>query len=154
MESRELTKQVNPLFMEWTLVRKQEEARWPPLFEKARSALHRWGEHAPRPAAEVASIDERVAQVRVTFQESTELGRRNNEDFARCTNEFKVTRHLRSQEKLEALARLRDECSRVVREDLAKRALILDQYEQEIGELVSYIDEQLAMAPTVQPKKD
>ena len=154
MESRELTKQVNPLFMEWTLVRKQEEARWPPLFEKARSALHRWGEHAPRPAAEVASIDERVAQVSAIFQESTELGRRNNEDFARCTNEFKVTRHLRSHEKLDALMRLRDECSRIVREDLPRRSLLLDRYEREINALVSYIDEKMATAFTLEPKQE
>jgi hypothetical protein len=37
---------------------------------------------------------------------------------------------------------------------MAKRALILDKYEREIDELVSYIDEQLAMAPTIQPKQD
>jgi hypothetical protein len=140
--------------MEWTVVRKQEEARWPPLFEKGRSALHRWGEHAPRPDEEVASIDERVAQVRSTFQESTELGRRNNEDFGRCIDELKVIRRLRSQAKLDALARLRDECSKIVHEDLPKRSLLLDQYEREINALVSYIDEQLRTAPTIQAERE
>ena len=59
-----------------------------------------------------------------------------------------------AQEKVDALARLRDECSRIVREDLPERSLLLDLYEREINALVSYIDEQLRTAPTIQAERE
>jgi hypothetical protein len=153
LEAYNAVKKVKQSMMEWGTLRQEEEERRRSLTSLGRSTLHRWETNGPHSKHDVDFVDEQVAKVVSILNESSELGKRNNEDFARCMQDLSVARRLRFESKIAALQTLQVECSRVLVEDLPQRSATLDRYEKEVHTLVDFVNEQLSPMPEVQAKE-
>ncbi|MHB1209140.1 MAG: hypothetical protein ACYC1I_05475 [Acidimicrobiales bacterium] len=147
LESFKTIKQVKQSMVEWGRVRQEEEDRRRSLTGLGRSTLHRWETNGPHSKQDAEFVHEQVAKVVSILNESSERGKRNNENFAKCTEDLSATRRLKSDEKMAALLKLHDECLRVLREDLPQRSMTLDRYEKEVNALVAFINDRLT--PTI-----
>jgi hypothetical protein len=105
--------------------------------------LHRWESEDSHSAGDRALVHEQVAKAVALLKESTELGRLNNNHFARCTEEFARAKKLKGDAGLRALEKLQGEITHVITVDLPERVSVLDNFEKEGSNLNALISQQL-----------
>jgi hypothetical protein len=139
--------------LEWTSIRQDEDDRIRNLAKLVQPALHRWDANGPYSKRDADYVHEQVARVVSILNESSELGKRNNDKFAKCTEQLSAIRSDRSESKMTALLTFQDECARVLIDELPQRSKILDHYEREVHTLVDFINDRLSQEREVRVKE-
>jgi hypothetical protein len=131
---------------QWMSLRKGEEDRRQHLSAQNKAVLHKWTLSEPHSPDEKALVMAKVKEVVAVLDESTALGKQNNEEFAQCTEDLARASHLGGAERQRALERLQSEVDRIIAVELPKRSSILDTFEQKGQELIGLIRRLLSSA--------
>jgi hypothetical protein len=143
MGTRQIEREIGYAIKKWIGLREDEEDRRRKLTVVGQGELHRWKSAASGDQKENEYVSEQVKKVVSALNESTELGKVNNQEFQSYTQQFEAVRSLKGDERTAALTRLKHEIDRVISEEFPKRDSVLDVYEAEVSELSQFVSARL-----------
>ena len=140
-DARELAKQIQASIRQWQDVREAQGRRTREIHDQGAAALAQWKNSRPHSTEEEDVVQAQVQRTIAALNESTELGKANNEQFQQVLLKVKnAGRYTRTTDK-EVLSLILDVDVKTGNDQLLRREALLETVAVETEKLEAYVAE-------------
>jgi hypothetical protein len=153
MGNHDIAHEVRDTLDRWVVERQAEEERRRLLTATGQAALHRWKTQGSHSDDDDQFVSSQIKIVIATLNESTSLGKLNNEAFETLTRDFINAKKLKSEIGLAKMTQIRDRSLEIVGREPKARSSVLDKYENEVQILDLFVVERLGPVENAVPPR-